>query len=72
MAMAYAIQPEMRTYFRITRLCLELNVGMLRSASVRTDAENVTAIMDIDVGAYAKQRAAAPDRLPGAYAFSVW
>jgi inosine-uridine nucleoside N-ribohydrolase len=52
MAMAYAIQPEIATERRITGLRMELNAGTLRGASVRAEGENVTAIMDIDVGAY--------------------
>jgi inosine-uridine nucleoside N-ribohydrolase len=53
MAMAYALDPSVAESYRITGLTMELGSSTLRGASVRTEGENVTAIMDVNVSGYA-------------------
>lgn len=48
LAMAYAIDPGVARQVRRTGLRMELGATMLRGASVRTDGEQVTAVMSTD------------------------
>jgi inosine-uridine nucleoside N-ribohydrolase len=52
LAMAYAIDPGVAAQIRRTGLTMELGNGTLRGASVRTDGEQVRAVMSIHRDAY--------------------
>lgn len=52
LAMAYAIDPGVASQIRRTGLTMELGNGTLRGASVRTDGEQVRAVMSIRRDAY--------------------